>query len=53
MKTRDLVDRMNMHGDLSMKGRCEDCIYGKHTMCLFNETGAREQETLKRVHINI
>jgi len=53
MKTKDLVDSMNTHSDLSMKGRCEDCIYGKHTTHPFNKTGAREQETLKRVHIDI
>jgi len=42
MKTRDLVDEMNMHSDLSIKGRCEDYIYEKHMMHLFNKTRARE-----------
>jgi len=42
-----------MHNDLLIKNRCKDYIYGKHMTYPFNKTEAREQETLKRVHIDI
>ena len=50
---RNLVDGINIHKDLLIKARYKDCIYGKHIIYLFNETGAKEQETLERVYIDI
>ena len=50
---RNLVDGINIHKDLLIKARYKDCIYGKHIIYLFNKTGARKQETLERVYIDI
>jgi len=53
MISRKLVDGLTTKGELSMNGLCEDCIFGKHTTHPFNETGSRETELLKRIHIDI
>ena len=51
--TKKLVDGLNTDGELMMKGRCEDCIFGKHSTHPFNNHGIREEEVLERVHLNI
>ena len=51
--TKKLVDGLNTDGELMMKGRCEDCIFGKHSTHPFNNHGIREEEVLERVHLDI
>ena len=53
IKTRDLADKINMHSNLLIKNRYKNYIYEKHIIYPFNKTKAREQETLKRIHIDI
>jgi len=53
IKTRDLADKINIHSNLLIKNRYKNYIYGKHITYPFNKTKAKEQETLKRIHINI
>jgi len=53
MIIKGLVDRLDTDGNLKMRGRYEDCIFGKHSTHLFNKTGTREKEVLKKVHIDI
>ena len=36
-----------------MGGKCEDCIFGKHSAHPFNDNGYRETETLERIHVDI
>jgi len=48
-----LVDGLNVHGDLKLKGQYEDCIFRKHTMHPYNDKGDREKEVLERIHIDI
>ena len=51
--TKRLVDGLNTNGELVMRGRCEDCIFGKHSTHLFNKPRLSEDEVLERVHIDI
>jgi len=53
MISKQLVDGLHMHGDLTMKGQCENCIYGKHTSQSYTENTAKEKDVLERVHIDI
>jgi len=53
MISKQLVDGLHIDGDLSMRGQCEDCIYGKHTSQPYNENVAKEKDVLERVHIDI
>jgi len=53
MATKTIVDGLNVTGELTMGGRCEDCIFGKHLAHPFNDNGYWETETLKRIHVNI
>ena len=51
--TKRLVDGLNTNGELVIRGRCEDCIFGKHSTHPFNKPGMRKEEVLERVHIDI
>jgi len=53
MISKQMVDGLHTHGSLTMKGQCEDCIYGKHTSRPYNENTAKEKEVLEQVHIDI
>jgi len=53
MISKQLVDGLHMHGNLTMKGQCEDCIYGKHTSRPYTENTAKEKDILEWVHIDI
>ena len=53
MISKQLVDGLHTYGDLSMRGQCEDCIYGKHTSWPYNKNVAKETNVLERVHIDI
>ena len=46
-----LLDRLNIYRDLKLKGQCKDCIFGKHTMYLYNNKSNRKKKILKRIHI--
>jgi len=53
MVSKSLVDGLNISGEMNMKGRCKDCIFGKHTSHTFNDNGYRETKTLERVYIDL
>jgi len=53
MAVKTLVDGLNITGELTMGGRCEDCIFGKHSTHPFNGNGYQEMEILERTHIDI
>jgi len=53
MAVKTLVDGLNITGELTMGGRCEDYIFGKHFTHFFNNNGYQETEILKRTHIDI
>ena len=53
MISKKLVDGLHMHGDLTIKEQCEDCIYGKHTSQPYTENTAKEKDILEWVHIDI
>jgi len=53
MITHNLVDGLNVTGELSINGICEDCVFGKHTAHPYHTNPAREREVLERVHIDI
>jgi len=53
MISKNLVDRLNICGELSIDRLCEDCIYDKHTAHLYNDNKSKEKEVLKHVHIDI
>ena len=53
MISKQLVDGLHTYGDLSMRGQCENCIYGKYTSQPYNKNVAKETDVLERVHIDI
>jgi len=53
MAVKTLVDGLNITGELTMGGRCEDCIFGKHSTHPFNDNGYQETEISERTHIDI
>ena len=53
MINNQLVDGLKTHGELSIGGQCEDCIYGKHTVHSFNHKGVREKELLEWIYVNL
>jgi len=53
MAVKMLVDGLNITEELTIGGRCEDCIFGKHSTHPFNDNGYQETEILERIHINI
>ena len=53
MVNKNLVDGLNISGELTMRGRCEDCIFGKHSTHPSNDKGYRETNVLERIHIDI
>ena len=53
MISKQLVDGLHIDGDLSMRGQCEDCIYGKHISQPYNKNVTKEKDMLEQVHINI
>jgi len=48
-----LVNSLNITEELTMGGRCEDCIFGKHSTHSFNDNRYQETEILERTHIDI
>ena len=53
MMTENLVDRLNIYGELSIGGLCEDCIYGKHAAHPYSDNKPREKDVLECMHIDI
>jgi len=53
MITENLVDGLNICGELSIGGLCEDCIYGKHAAHPYSDNKLREKNILEHVHIDI
>ena len=53
MMTENLVDGLNICGELSIGGLCEDCIYSKHTAHPYSDNKPREKDILKYIHIDI
>jgi len=53
MISKNLVDGLNISGELTMRGRCKDCIFGKHSSHPFNKKGYQKTEVLESIHINI
>jgi len=53
MMTKNLVDGLNIYGELSIGGLCKDCIYGKHTAHLYSDNKPREKDIFEHIHINI
>jgi len=53
MISKNLVNELNISSELTMRKRCEDCIFGKHSSYPFNEKGYQEKEVLKCIYINI
>jgi len=53
MVVDDLVDGLNVHGELKLNSQCEDCIFGKHALHPYSSKGNREKNVLKRIHIDI
>ena len=44
--TKNLVDRLNICGELSIGELCEDCIYGKHAAHPYSNNKPREKDHL-------
>jgi len=53
MIAHNLVDGLNVTGELLINGICEDCVFGKHTAHPYHTNPVREREVLERVHIDI
>jgi len=53
MMTENLVDGLDISGELSISGLCKDCIYGKHTAHPYNNSKSREKEVLEWVYVDI
>jgi len=53
MISKRLIDGLDVSGEPSIGGLCEDCIYGKHTAHPFHKNKLKESAVLKHVHINI
>jgi len=51
--TENLVDGLNICGELSIGGLCEDCIYSKHAAHLYSDNKPREKDILEYIHIDI
>jgi len=47
MISKQLVNKLHIDGDLSMRDQCEDCIYGKYTSRPYNENVAKEKDVLE------
>ena len=47
------IDGLNITRELTMGGRCEDCIFGKHSTHPFNDNGYQKMKILERTHIDI
>ncbi|KIJ23037.1 hypothetical protein M422DRAFT_196412 [Sphaerobolus stellatus SS14] len=53
MIRHELVDGLEVTGEASVNGLCEDCIYGKQTQRPYDEKVTHEMELLERVHIDL
>jgi len=53
MIVENLIDGLNISGELSIDGLCEDYIYGKHTAYLYNNNKTHKKEVLECIHIDI
>ncbi|KAF5368208.1 hypothetical protein D9615_010532 [Tricholomella constricta] len=50
---KGLVDGLNIKGGLSVKGLCEDCVYGKHTARPYDGVVIPESEVNHRAHFDL
>jgi len=48
-----LVDELTIHSNLSLKGLCEDCVFGKHTTHSYHKNPTYETEVLEQIYIDI
>jgi len=53
MAIKGLVNGMNIRREHEMLGKCEDCIYGKHSTHPFNNESVKEETVLECVHMDI
>jgi len=53
MAAKTMTNGLNVARELTMGGRCKDCIFGKHSTHPFNDNGYQETEILERIHVNI
>jgi hypothetical protein len=52
LASKGMVEGLNITS-LETRGRCEDCIYGKHTHQPFDEVVTPETEVLERAHLDL
>lgn len=51
--TKNLVDGLNIKGDLTVAGLCEDCVYGKHAARPYDAIVEPKGSPNNRVHIDL
>jgi len=49
----NLMDGLNICGESSIGGLCEDCIYSKHMAHPYNDNKSREKKIYERIHVDI
>ncbi|PPQ82316.1 hypothetical protein CVT24_002271 [Panaeolus cyanescens] len=53
IKSKGLVDGLDVTEGVKELGGCEDCVYGKQTRRPFDGKGEMEKELLERVHVDL
>jgi len=53
MAAQNLVDGLDIRGELLIKGTCKDCIYSKQTAQPFYENTVRGTKVLEWIYIDI
>ncbi|KAF9444569.1 hypothetical protein P691DRAFT_677327 [Macrolepiota fuliginosa MF-IS2] len=53
MVTKELVDGLDVVGELELGGGCEDCVFRKMHAQPYNEEVMHERETLEQVHMDL
>jgi hypothetical protein len=53
MAKRGLVDGLKIMGNVKLEGKCEDCIYGKQMMHLYDGVVEPEKDVLEWVFIDL
>ena len=53
MMTENLVNGLNIYGKSLIEGLCKNCIYGKHTAHLYNDSKSREKKILECIYVDI
>jgi len=53
MAVKTLVDGLNITRELTIEGRCKNCIFGKYSTYLFNNNKYQKIETLEKIHVDI